>query len=542
MAQQRSALELQASEAGVLRRASALAMVAGLLWIPQAWFAAQAVAALIGFAAPLPRDLLGFAFAGVLRMVLSHLSDGMAQGAALRATSELRRRVLMQETRRAQPAPAGEVGSLLSEQIETLRPYVARYLPVRARVAVVPLAILLAALWQSWAAALILLICGPTIPLFMALIGQAAGRASRAQLDQMGTMGALLADRAAALPDIRLLGAKDRLVQGFTAQASELRRRTMRVLSIAFLSSTVLELFAALGVAMMAVFCGFSLLDQIDFGTWGVQMTPASGVFLLLLAPEFFQPMRDFAAVWHDRAGADALAGALAGRDGPDMAGEGAAAAPLPMGMISLRGVRHNGIRYPDVTIAPGVSVAVTGPSGAGKTTLLRMLAGLEIPDEGVIEIGGTALSSLVADAWRANLGWMPQAPHFIDVTVAQNLRMGREVALDGPLRAAEASHIVAKLAQGLQTRLGETGAGVSGGEARRLTLARALAGNPGLILADEPTADLDEKTAQQIADALVAAHQTGCGLIVATHNAELADMMQQRIALGGREEGAADA
>lgn len=534
MAKQQTALALLAPEMARLRRASALAVASGLLWIPQAWFAAKAIAALIGFAAPDMQDLLGFLILGALRAALSFVSDGIAQRAALDATSGLRARVLAQESRRAVPAPAGEVASILSEQAETLRPYAARYLPVRARVAMVPLAILLAALWQSWAAALILLICGPTIPLFMALIGQAAGRASRAQLDQMGTMGALLADRAAALPDIRLLGARARLVDSFTASAEELRRRTMRVLSIAFLSSTVLELFAALGVAMMAVFCGFSLLGQIGFGTWGVQMMPVSGVFLLLLAPEFFQPMRDFAGVWHDRAGAEALAGALANRDGPEMAGQGAPATPLPMGAIRLVGVIKNEIRYPEVVIAPGASVAVTGPSGAGKTTLLRMLAGLEQPDQGRIEIGGAVLAPTNADHWRANLGWMPQAPHFLNAPVAQNLRMGREVALDGPLRSAEAAHVVAGLPKGLETRLGETGAGVSGGEARRLTLARALAGEPRLILADEPTADLDDRTARQIAAALQAAHRAGAGLIVATHDPQLAAGMAQRIDLSG--------
>ena len=109
----------------------------------------------------------------------------------------------------------------------------------------------------------------------MALIGHAAGRASREQLQDMESMGALLTDRAGALADIRILGATAALGRDFARAAEAMRRTSMRVLAIAFLSSTVLELFAALGIAMMAVFCGFSLLGEIGFGTWGAPLSPA---------------------------------------------------------------------------------------------------------------------------------------------------------------------------------------------------------------------------------------------------------------------------
>lgn len=538
------AMALLSPEARPLRLAARLSAVAGLMWIPMAWLAASAIADLIQGAQPQIYDLFGFLALAALRAGLGYWSDGIAQGAARTATGRLRHQMIAHETSRARPAAAGQVASMVSDQVEMLQPYAARYPSARLRAMVLPFAILACSLWQAWAAGLILLVTGPAIPVFMALIGQAAGRASRLQLQQMGSMGALLADRAAALADIRLLGAGDHLLDGFTQAAEELRRRTMRVLSIAFLSSAVLELFAALGIALVAVFCGFTLLGQIGLGSWPRGLSVQGGLFLLLLAPEFYQPMRDFAAVWHDRAAADALASAWADRQSDEaaMIGAGTVAQPFAAAGISLRGVSRNGILYPDLDLPAGARIAVTGPSGSGKTTLLRLIAGLDAPETGQICVAGRALDAASADPWRAGLGWMPQAPHFLDASVRDNLRMGRTGDLDAALAGAVATGIIAGLPQGLDARLGENGAGISGGEARRLMLARAILSQPHLILADEPTADLDAETAALVAQGLLAAHRAGAGLIVATHDPELAAQMDLRIDLGREGQGAGDA
>ncbi len=528
------AADLLGAGQSALRRAALLSAIGALLWLPQALFAARAIAALVGGNAPRLSDLAIFVLIGLLRILITDRSEAGAEHAALAALGRLRASLLAHESHRAAAAAPGQVASVVADQTEALRPYAARYLNARASMMALPPAILAASFLIGWVPGLILLIAGPTVPLFMALIGQAAGRASRAQLDQMGDMGALLADRAGALADIRLLGATSRLIDSFTESAAALRQRTMRVLRIAFISAGVIELFAALGVAIMAVFCGFSLLGQFDFGTWGRPLSAEQAVFLLLLAPEFFAPMREFAAVWHDRAAADALAGIVAGRqaDRDAIAGQGVRAEPLPGPVLRLRGVRRHGIAYPDLDLAPGAALALTGISGAGKTTLLRLIAGLEQPDSGVITLDDQPLAE-VADRWRAGLGWMPQHPHFLDATVARNLRMGRAGDLNAAIAAADAAGIVASLPQGLEARLGENGAGVSGGEARRLMLARALLGGPALILADEPTADLDAATAARIGAALMAAHAAGAGLILATHDEALAQRLPRRLHLG---------
>ena len=403
----------------------------------------------------------------------------------------------------------------------------------------VPLIILALAFWFSWAAGLILLISGPLIPVFMALVGLAAKEASARQMAEIGSLNDLLVDRLGALLDIRLLGASRDVEEGFAAQAGDLRARTMAVLRLAFLSSTVLELFAAIGVAMMAVFVGFSLLGEIRFGTWGAPLSPEAGIFLLLLAPEFYQPLRDLAAAWHDKAAAEAVADELAewqARRGAPLPGGGTRVKPLNgPASLSLQGcVTTTGLRLPDIAVGAGEAVALVGPSGVGKTSALRLMAGLELPAQGRVLVAGQELTPDTADAWRARLGWMPQRARFLNASLWGNLSLGRDGDMDAALKAAAAETVVANLPRGLATVLGETGGGMSGGEARRMTLARALFAAPDVILADEPTADLDPATAAVVADSLLDARRHGVTLVVATHDMKLAVQMDRVIRIGG--------
>lgn len=314
----------------------------------------------------------------------------------------------------------------------------------------------------------------------------------------------------------------------------------MAVLRIAFLSSTVLELFAAIGVAMMAVYVGFSLLGLVGFGTWGAPITVVQGVFLLLLAPEFYQPLRDLAAAWHDKAAADAVVDEVEewrNAPRPEMIGTGRGHPPLPgPAVIDMRNVTYRGVVLPDMRVRAGSSVALVGASGAGKTTLLRLLAGLDAPDTGQITVAGVGLSEQTADGWRARIGWIPQHTWFMNASLRQNITFGRDIHPEQLAQAVSQSamqDVIAGQERGLLTRMGETGAGLSGGEGRRLMMARAISAGADVILADEPTADLDGATAAQIARGLKDLQNNGATLVVATHDATLAAQMDQVINVG---------
>ncbi|MBD8576733.1 thiol reductant ABC exporter subunit CydD [Pseudomonas syringae] len=433
------------------------------------------------------------------------------------------------DTRRA---PSGLAASVLAEQAEALLPYLVRYLPVRQRLMTLPVVIVLAVAWFSWLAALVLLLAAPLIPLFMALVGWRAKAASEAQWLETGNMNAFLLDRLRGLSTLRAFAAVEATAERLQASSLSLRQRTMRVLRIAFLSSAVLELFSALGVALVAVYIGFHLLGYLPFGAWGQTLSLGQGLFVLLLAPSFFEPLRDLSAVWHDRASGVTALQALEA-----LSERGTAlppAAPVdsrePGLVVHMQGVsvRHAGAARPafeslSLQVAEGEHLAITGPSGGGKSTVLATIAGL-------LPLQAGHLSLNVAPG---AMGWIGQKPHTFAGSVHDNVALGRPGVDRAAVEAALAQACLAQVGQARAGQvLGEGGQGLSGGEAVRLSLAR-VAADPSvrLILADEPTAHLDRQSAFEVIQALLQLAR-GRTLIVATHDPVLAAAMQRQVPL----------
>jgi ATP-binding cassette subfamily C protein CydD len=525
-----------------LTRAGWLSVLAGALWPVQAAAIAWAVSGWVQGGSPLRVALIAavvFMTCAVLRAGLDYRAGAILFDAADRTIARERAALIRREARAPGQAGSAAIASLIVQKLPVLHPWITRYHVAMLRARVLPVLLLILAFSQSWVVGLTLLVAGPLIPVFMALVGMAAEDASRKQMVEIGTMNDMVMDRLSAMLDIRLLGAVTRAAMDFGDRAESLRARTMAVLRIAFLSSTVLELFSALGVAMVAVFVGFTLLGEITFGSWGSPLTLGQGVFLLLITPEFFQALRDVSAAWHDRAAGYAVTAELDALDAVDrhaFVGSGHPSAPLPGplhvttsgAVVDFRGHR---VRLPDIALGAGQSLSVTGPSGSGKSTTLAAIAGLVPLAEGRVDVCGRKLDPINADAWRARIGFVPQRPHFGDMALGDWLDITGTGADPWPaLRRADADGIVLKMPDGLATRLGETGGGVSGGEARRLLLARAVMMGGDLILADEPTADLDRDTARRIIDALVALQADGRTILVATHDPALAAAMDHRI------------
>lgn len=531
-----------------------LHVAAALLWLPQAALLALAVQRLAD----------GQGLAGVLvpaagLFILGLLRAG-CEGAALRRLfaaargeiAQLRGRLAQALARRSPldgaRAPSGLAASAMAEQADALTPQLLRYGAARWRVACVPLAIVAAVAPLSWVAALILLAAAPLIPLFMALVGWRAKAASEAQLAGLGDMHGFLLDRLRGLATLRTLGAVEPTARRLRASAERLRERTMAVLRVAFLSSAVLELFSALGVAMVAVYVGFHLLGPLPFGAWGGRLSLGEGVFILLLAPAFFEPLRELSAAWHDRAAGAAARASIAQwcAPAPALLGAQQAAAPSNAGATGAVALQVQGLRFTHAgaaaplfdglsfTLAPGEQLAVVGDSGAGKSTLLALIAGLAPAQAGRIVVDGVALSEATAAGLRARMAWVAQAPHVFAGSVWHNLALGRDGLSAAQAALALSQAGLAGAGQPAMARaLGEGGAGLSGGELVRLALARAsVQVSAGLVLADEPTAHLDRATADAVIEALLQLAR-GRTLVVATHDPVLAARLPRQLALG---------
>ena len=288
-----------------------------LLWIPQAALLALGVARLQSGAglSGVMWPAAGIVVAGLLRAWLDAWSSTRMFESARSHLSLWRERAITSLSARSpldrSRLHAGTAASVLAEQAEAILPWLTRYHGAMWRVRLMPLVILLPVAWYSWAAAAVLITAAPLIPLFMVLVGWRARAASEAQWLQMSSMNAFLLDRLRGLPTLRALGSVQATARRLRASAEDLRLRTMKVLRIAFLSSAVLELFSALGVAMVAAYVGFHVLGYLEFGAWGGRLTLGEGLFILLLAPSFFEPLRELAAVWHDRAAGVAAMDAL---------------------------------------------------------------------------------------------------------------------------------------------------------------------------------------------------------------------------------------
>ncbi len=437
---------------------------------------------------------------------------------------------------------SGGLAGQLTEQVEALDGYYARFLPQMAVAVLVPLVVVAVVLWLDWLAALFLIAAAPLIPAFMVLVGMGAERLNRSQFEAVTRLAGHFLDRVRGLATLQLFGHAQRSVSEVIAASDDYRRRSLRTLRVAFLSSAVLEFFASVAIAVVAIYIGFGLLGYIAFGP-APELTLFSGLFVLLLAPEFFQPLRTLSQHYHDRAAALAAAHALTAilaQPAPRSASTEPASTPADAvaGAIRMTGVavEHAGrgrVLGPlSLTVSPGQVVALTGASGAGKSTLLQVLAGFVTPGAGAALVSGRPPGSPAA------IAWVDQRPFLMQGSIADNLRLAAPAAEHAVLvRAAGLAGLDAVLEQlphGLDTALSERGGGLPGGQAQRVALARVFLSAAPVVLLDEPTASLDEHSERQVLQSLRRLAATGRTLVIATHHPAVRAMADRQLTLAG--------
>ena len=504
---------------------------AGLI-IAQAWLIAYVVAgAFDGKGLPQLSSALVVLVAVVLaRAAVAWAAELIASRSSTRVKQQLRAallgRVAALGPGRLGEERTGEIATLATRGIDALDGYFSLYLPQLFLAVIVPLAVVAVVLAGDWISAVIIAFTLPLIPVFMALVGTATRERTEAQLRNLQRLAAHFLDVVSGLTTLKVFGRAKAQIEVIREISERQREAAMSTLRVTFLSSLILELLATISVALVAVAVGLRLLaGDLSFRT---------ALFVLVLAPEAYIPLRQLGANYHASAeGVAAAEQVFAVLDTPLPPAGAATEIPDPSRTgicveeltVLYPGREHPALDRASLCVDPGEVVAVTGPSGAGKSTLLGVLLGFVTPTAGSVRIGDAELATLDPGAWRERVSWLPQRPHLFATTLRENIRLGRpeatEEAVWTAVTAAGLGDVVARRPEGLDTMVGEGGVGISAGERQRVALARAFLRDAPLLLLDEPTANLDSATEDEVLMA-IRRLMVGRTVILVAHRAAL--------------------
>ncbi len=449
------------------------------------------------------------------RAILTWAGEVSARTVAVQVKNDLRGRLL---TRIMKLGPgytrgerAGELTATVVEAVEALDAYFSQYLPQIVVAGLVPLSILIVVFPRDPLSGFVLLVTAPLIPVFMYLIGKAAEALTRRQWDTLGRLSANFLESLRGLETLKLFGRSRAQADSIAAAGDRYRDATLKVLRVTFLSALVLELVATISTAIVAVEVGLRLL----YG----QLAFQEAFFLLLLAPEFYVPLRMLGLRFHAGTAGVAAAGRIFQILDLPSPGESRAVSvnrsivPGPSSIALERvsftypGESRPALDDVSLEIPAGAHVALVGRSGAGKSTLASLLLRFLEPSAGRLCLDAIPAGEMPLDDWRSAIAWVPQRPYLFNTTISANLRLARqEAGMDELAAAARAAHLdefIQSLPDGYETVVGEGGARLSGGQAQRLALARAFLRDASILILDEPTSGLDAENEALIVDSL---------------------------------------
>lgn len=424
------------------------------------------------------------------------------------------RQLILDKLRELGPAyikgkPAGTWATLLLEQVEDMQDFFSRYLPQMSLSVMIPFIILVVVFPVNWAAGLIFLLTAPLVPMFMALVGMKAADANRKNFKALQRLSGHFYDRLQSMTTIRLFDRTNAETEVLKGASEVFRTRTMDVLKIAFLSSAVLEFFTSISIAMTAVYFGFTYIGELNFGHYGVGITLFAGLFILILAPEFYQPLRDLGTFYHAKQQAVGAAESIVEFLETDITKVKSGDTQLDQAQSinieaqALKVLSPEGVQLVgpiSFALNTRQSTALVGPSGAGKTSLINAILGF-MPYEGSLKINGIELRDLDLASWRKTISWVGQNPLLLHGTIRDNVTLGKlditDQVVENALEQSFANEFVSE--HGLDYMISDRSGGLSVGQSQRLALARAMIQDGQFWLLDEPTASLDTRSEQLV-------------------------------------------
>jgi ABC-type transport system involved in cytochrome bd biosynthesis fused ATPase/permease subunit len=432
-----------------------------------------------------------------------------------------------------EPISPSELSGMLIKGANSLDIFLGRFLPQLCSAAITPVAVIATIFFLDPLSALIAILTLPLIPFFGALIGRYTSDSVSKKWKSLGSLSRYFEDSLQGFLTLRIFGRHRTQGERIQKMGDQYTDETMSVLRISFLSALVLELAATISVALIAVSIGLRLVDgKISF---------IHGLTVLILAPEVYFPLRNAASLFHASADGTEILERLRAVELTklprtiQMTREFSNAQEIAWSkwQLEIPGVAHSSIAADSVK--RGEALFIVGESGIGKTTFAENLLGVHF--DCVVSVDNAVLQPEHISDFQRYLGWIPQLPHLAPGSIREQFRLVVPDITDAEIVTAlnELSLPISELPSGLDSSLGgsdEKSAQLSGGQLRKVAVARALIRSPFLIIADEPTADLDSQSAVAIMNALRRAVSQGAALICITHEIDISGESDRIIAV----------
>jgi len=477
-----------------------------------------------------------YAFMGIIlvRALITWATRQTAHKAAEETKLSLRERLYEHITKLGPGFAGGErTGALVNtavEGIENLEVYFGLYIPQLILGLSIPILIVIFILQFDWLTALALLLSQPLIPISLGVIQRQFREVSKKFWASANLLSAQFLDSLQGLPTLKMFNHSKTQGEKIHEQTERLRKDTMRVLAVNQVSLFFIDWTSTLGTTVVAV----------GMAAWRLQLGMLSfgeALILVLLSVELARPLALLGSFFH--AGASGIAAAQRIFDILEIEPQ-VKEAEQPKRPASFtpsiefenvsfayeavdaekRAEKRTAINDLSFAIQSGETVALVGASGAGKSTVVNLLHRFYDPQKGEIRLGGTPLKALSLNWLREQISLVAQDTYLFYGTIAQNLQFAQPNATQAQIESAtQHSHIhefIQSLPDGYQTQIGERGLSLSGGQAQRLAIARALLKDAPIIVLDEATSHVDAENESHIQEAIEALTAEKTVLIIA--------------------------
>ena len=507
------------------RRLIIVAISAAITWsaliVVSALWLAKVIVSAIDLDPKTPKLIIELTVIWFLRVSFNPIYEYWCSKTASQIKSEVRNSVTQQLPNYQSISPA-YLSALLVKGLNHLDIYLGRFLPQLFISVATPLVIITTIFFLDPLSALICVLTLPLIPFFGALIGRYTADSVQKKWQSLGTLSKYFEDSLRGFITLKIFGRTQSQSERIGVMGDKYTAETMKVLKISFLSALALELAATISVAVIAVSIGLRLVDD--------HITFISALGILILAPEVYFPMRNAASLFHASAdGSQTLAElrqlqSSANTEIEQRQEDFHAISRITWSdwLIEIPGRAKSYL--PGNTVNSGEVFFIVGDSGIGKSTFALNLIGANFSADLRVGSDQTLITPELRSAWQSEIGWVPQLPQLAPGSIRRQFQLvSSEISDFEIIEYLESVHLkVVELPNGLDSIVGglaEGGNSASGGQVRKVALARALASKPRVLVCDEPTADLDGQSADRVISALRTYAQAGAIVICITHD-----------------------